>query len=94
MVLIPNANIEDHIKRTADELSHVLHSKKDIIPAMQTNSVQGTLIKIAQLLHRDEIPYLPLIPQDNVVSSEGAGKTIVPPIEVNRHNITTSIQKL
>ena len=39
--------------------------------------MQGALIKIAQLLHRDETPSIPPIWQKDIVSSEGAGNTEV-----------------
>ena len=95
MIPIPNANIEDHLRRTADDLLHVLQGKKHVIPTLQPSSVQGALIKIAQLLHRDETPSFPLLPQENLVSSEGEGKTVVPlPTEVTKSTISTDIEKL
>ena len=53
MIPIPNANIKDRVRRTADDLLHVLQGKYDIILPIQKTSVQGSLIKIAQLLHQD-----------------------------------------
>ena len=37
--------------------------------------MQGNLINIAQLLHRDETPSIPPIWQKDIASSEGTGST-------------------
>ena len=62
MVPIPNVNIEDHLRRTVDDILHLLQGKKNVIPTTPQSSVQEALIKIAQLLHRDETPVLTRLP--------------------------------
>ena len=75
IILIPNTTIELHLRRTADDLLHLLQDKPSVVTPMQNTSVQGALIKIAQLLHRDTTPTSPHLPIHKS-TSEGA----TPPI--------------
>ena len=68
VIPIPNATLESHLTRTADDLLHLLQNKKDVVAPVQDDNVQGALIKIAQLLSRDSTPQLPRL----LTSSEGA----------------------
>ena len=58
MVSTPNADINTYLKRTADDLLHVIQGKRNILTPLPHSSVQGALIKIAQLLNRDETPLI------------------------------------
>ena len=71
MVPIPNADINSHLARTADDLVHLLNGKRDIISPLPNPSVKDALIKIAQLLHRDSTPILSELPCTNIATSEG-----------------------
>ena len=72
MVLIPNADIDTHIKRTADDLLNVLQGKRNIITPLPHSSVQGALIKITQLLNRDETLLMQPLVHKYVPPLEGA----------------------
>ena len=71
IIPIPNATLESHLTRTADDLLHLLQDKKDVVSPIQSDNVQGALIKIAQLLHRDSTPEFTPLPVP-IVTSEGA----------------------
>ena len=81
MVPIPNADINIHLTRTADDLLHILQGKRDIISPTPQTSVQSSLIKIAQLLHRDTTPALSPLQYDIDISEGETGdqnKTHIP----------------
>ena len=68
---IPNETIESYLRRTADDLLHLLQDKPSLVTPIQNTYVQGVLIKIAQLLHRDTTPANPHLPIHKSIS-EGA----------------------
>ena len=72
IVPIPNAYIDTHTKRTANDLLHVLQGKRNIITPLPHSSVQVFFIKIAQLLNRDETPLIQPLVHKYVPLLEGA----------------------
>ena len=84
---IPNATIETQLSRTADDLIHLLNSKKDLISLTEPNSVKGALIKIAQLLNRDVTPKLiPIICTPTATSEGERTQAETEPINVNPYS--------
>lgn len=56
-VPIPTTNIDDHTRKTLNDLVHLLHAKtQKNIPINGPSSIQEALIKVAQLLNRDSPP--------------------------------------
>ena len=53
---IPEASIEDHLRKTTEDLVHILANKPSLIPALQPESAKGALLQIAELLHTDTTP--------------------------------------
>ena len=58
---------------------HLLQGKKDVVSPLQNDTVQGALIKLSQLLHKDTTPDLPPLPVPNI-TSEGA--SMLPPNDI------------
>ena len=84
---IPNATIETQLSRTADDLIHLLNSKKDLVSLTEPNSVNGALIKIAQLLNRDVTPkLLPIICTPTATSEGERTQAENEPINVNPYS--------
>ena len=72
-VTILNVNIETQLSRTADDLIHLLNLKKDILNPNTLASTKGALIKIAQLLQKDNTPVLEKLIKEPTPYSEGVG---------------------
>ena len=53
---IPETSLDDHVKKTADDLIHLLLHKSPAIPALKPESSRQTLIHLAQVLQRDNSP--------------------------------------
>lgn len=53
---IPKANLQDHLRRTADDLVHLLHSKPSLLPHHKHSSTRGALLNIAKILQRNSTP--------------------------------------
>ena len=87
-VPIPNANIETQLSRTADDLIHLLNSKTDILNPNAPAGTKGALIKIAQLLQRDNTPVLEKIIKEHTPSSEGLGVK-----DTNSNALTDELRK-
>ena len=54
-ILIPQANYEDHIRRAADDLIHLLGHKQNLLLPQASQSDKSVLLNIAKLLHRNTI---------------------------------------
>ena len=86
MVPIPQANIETHLRKTTDDLLHMLQSKTQYILPTQHSTAQTALIAIVNLLNRDNVPKVHL--SDNIdkdtdkckitPTSEGAKNNFLP----------------
>ena len=73
---IPEVSIDDHVKKTANDLLHLLLHKSPPIPALQPESSRQAIIKLAQILGRDTTPpilpilqNLPILPLTSVGSN-------------------------
>ena len=53
---IPETSLDDYVKKTADDLIHLLLHKSPAIPALQPESSRQALIHLAQVLQRDNSP--------------------------------------
>ena len=76
-ISIPHASLEKHLRQTADDIVHLLHSKQSTLFPGAHNSTKNALINIAELLKRDETPFITPISQstatsERIASSEGA----------------------
>ena len=60
---IPECSIDDHLKKTVNDLVHLLLNKSPAVPVLQPESARAALIKIAELLNRDSSPNIKEIPQ-------------------------------
>ena len=52
---IPEANIDDHLRKTTNYIVNLLLIKTPAIPALQPESAKEALLKIAQLLNREKL---------------------------------------
>ena len=87
---IPECSIDDHLKKTVNDLVHLLLNKSPAVPVLQPESARAALIKIAELLNRDSSPNIKEIPQP-------AGKTHAPthiPTTTSPHKITPKLLPL
>ena len=63
VIPIPHASIDDHLRKTVDDLVHLLTKKPSLISPTGPQSAQHALLKIAKLLNRDTAPSIaPLQP--------------------------------
>jgi hypothetical protein len=74
---IPQASLNDHIRKTADDLVHLLHKNTNSFSKGTPLSAKAALLDIAELLHRDTTPPIsPLISKPSLppsaATSEGA----------------------
>ena len=53
---IPETSLDDHVKKTADDLIHLLLYKSPAIPVLQPESSRQALIHLARVLQRDNSP--------------------------------------
>ena len=67
VIPIPHASIDDHLRKTVDDLVHLLTKKPGIISPTGPQSAQSALIKISKLLNSDTSPVIaPLqLPQES-----------------------------
>ena len=68
---IQEASLNDHIRRTADDLIPLLHNKTTPPSPVTPPSAKSVLLDIAKGLQQDTTPVLRLILEDQA-SSEGA----------------------
>lgn len=65
-VHIPESGIDDHLRKTANDVVHVLLKNTHVIPALQIPPARDALVQIARLLNLDTpptmVPILPVIP--------------------------------
>ena len=54
-------SLTDHVKKTANDLLHLLLQKAPAIPALEPESSRQALIQLAQLLGRDTSPPVKLL---------------------------------
>ena len=74
---IPETGIDDHLRKTANDLVHLLLKKTPTIPALDIPSARDALIQIAKLLNRDTTPVItPILP---VISPPPTAQTTTPP---------------
>ena len=78
-VPIPEASIDDHIRKTANDLVHLLLNKSPAIPALQLQSSRQALIQIAQTLNRDTTPVITSIPPPVQVAPSSPSTTQILP---------------
>ena len=70
---IPNATITEHLRKTADDLIHLLYKYPKMLSPTEPDSTQRALLEIAKLLHRDTTPTI--IPLLKPQSLEGVQQT-------------------
>ena len=51
---IPESNIDNHLRAGINKLIYLLKNKQSNIPGIKSDTAQTTLIKLAQILHRDD----------------------------------------
>ena len=71
---IPHATLNDHPRRTADDLIHLLDKNTNQFSSEAPLSSKGALLDIANLLHRDTTPKispLPISSPQSKITSEG-----------------------
>ena len=85
-VPIPETNINDHIKKTLTDLTHLLYSKSPAVPGLTSPSSRAALIQISTLLNRDNLQISPA----PCMPSEGGGKDKTPTLTHNNHPLKNS----
>ena len=58
IIPIPNATIDDHIRKTTDDLVHLLEKSPSLLSPKGIPSARQALLDIAKLLHTDRTPTL------------------------------------
>ena len=55
---IPQASYDEHLRRSKDDLIHILAYKQNLVLPQAPQSAKSALIGIAKILHRETTPIL------------------------------------
>ena len=77
-ISFPETNIDDHIRKTLQDLTQLLYSKSKPIPAQITDTSKKALLDIANLLNRDnaDIKNIPIPTSEGAVSNTKPSTTL------------------
>ena len=67
---IPDASLDSHLRRTGNDLVHLLNKRYDLRTPGPSNSTKSAIIKIAELLQRDSTPDIAPILQPTTTNSK------------------------